>query len=210
MRHFLTAAVIAMMSVGLTATVSAQPVETAPDDTWVTVTGTVVSTTPSSFRLDYGDGIMTIEMDDFDSYGDVQGVLENDQVIVSGVVDDDLFEQRTIEASSVFVENLGTYFYANPADEEGLYAWSIPTEIVVGDLEVTGTVTAIDGREMTIAFGPHLISVDTIELSYNPLDDRGFQQIDIGDRVKVAGNIDDDLFDEPELNAEWIVNLSQS
>jgi hypothetical protein len=47
------------------------------------VSGTVVSAKPDSFRLDYGDGVITVEMDDFDFYAEGYGLLPNDQVIVT-------------------------------------------------------------------------------------------------------------------------------
>ena len=37
---------------------------------------------------------------------------------VYGRVDDDLYETTTIEASSIYDQDLGTYFYASAADEE--------------------------------------------------------------------------------------------
>lgn len=46
---------------------------------------------------------------------------------------DDLFEKKTIEAGSVYVENLRTAFYANAQDEEDPTAWTVVvTPIVVG------------------------------------------------------------------------------
>lgn len=188
-------------------TAAAQEAETAPDDTWVSISGTVTSTTPDSFRLDYGSGIITVEMDDFDFYPDGRGLMENDQVIVYGVVDDDMFEARTIEASTVYVENLGTSFYANPADEEDFASWTIVEPIVVGRMEVTGTVTSVTGREFTVDTGVRQVQVDTASMPFDPTDDTGFLQIEEGDLVKVGGEIDDSLFDERELSADWIVKL---
>lgn len=184
----------------------AQEAETAPDDSWVSVSGTVVSTTPSAFRLDHGTGLITVEMDDFDFFGEGRGLMVNDQVVVYGRVDDDLFERRTIEASSVYVESLGTHFYASALDEEDFGRWTVAVPIEVGLVEVTGTVTAVTGRELTISTGATSIQVDTNALTYDPLDDRGYQQIDIGDRVKVSGQMEGGIIDDRELEADWIIN----
>jgi uncharacterized protein YdeI (BOF family) len=182
-------------------------VETARDDTWVSVSGRVVTTTPESFKLDYGDGKITVEMDDFDFYGEANSLMSQDKVVVRGVVDDDMFERRTIEASSVYVEGLQTYFYANPADEEDFAAWSVVTPVEVGDIEFTGTVTSVTGREFTVDSGTSEVQVDTVALGYDPLDDDGYLQIETGDRVKVGGEFDAAVFDETELSADWIIEL---
>jgi len=49
--------------------------------------------------------------------------------------------------------------------------------------------------------------IDTAGLDYDPLDDEGLQQIDVGDRVSVSGEIDEALFDNTELSADSIFVL---
>ena len=88
-----------------------------PDSAWVTLSGTVTSVRDDRFRLDYGEGVITVEMDDWDWYDRDRKVLTGDEVTVSGQIDDGLYERRTIEASSVYVESLNTYFHASAADE---------------------------------------------------------------------------------------------
>lgn len=180
------------------------------DDTWISLSGTAVDVGPDSFVLDYGYNTVKVEMDDWDWFEEAGEVLEGDQVSVYGEVDDDTFEKSSIEASSVYVESLGTYFYASAADEEGIEAIDMmpQTPVVVGDTVLTGSVTSIEGREFTIDSGLQEITVDTGEMLYNPLDDKGFQQIDKGEQVTVVGEMDDDLFESRELTAESIITLS--
>ncbi|HSO22154.1 MAG TPA: hypothetical protein VLT81_04555, partial [Chondromyces sp.] len=83
-----------------------------PDDSWISLSGTVKAVTADAFTLDYGKGMITVEMDDGDRDADGYKLIEGDKVTVNGVIDDGLFETRTIEASSVYVEKLDTYFYA--------------------------------------------------------------------------------------------------
>ncbi len=47
-------------------------------------------------------------------------------------------------------------------------------------------------------------------MSYNPLDDDGYQKIDVGDRVSVTGEIDKDLFESHKLDADSFVTLSNA
>lgn len=199
--------------IGLVLQANAQDPYEQPDDTYISLSGTVTSSTPSSFVLDYGEGLVTVEMDDWDWYGDAYGILPEDEVTVYGYVDDDLFETTSIEASSVWVEDLNTYFYASGADEEGVgeikpYPY-MGTVWYDYDYTVTGTVTSVqeDIREFTIDTGTREVSVDTWQLGYNPIDDEGFLQIEEGDRVTVYGDLDLDAFDEREISAEALVKL---
>ena len=187
----------------------------AADDTWISLTGTVADAGRESFRLDYGEGLITVEMDDWDWYGEAAGVLQGERVTVSGRIDDDFLEQRTIEASTVYVKGLSRYYYASPADEEGAlvsHPVQFPVDPGVGDaswLTVTGTVAAIDGREFTLGRDTAALRVDTIAMPYNPLDDVGPQQIAVGDRVSVSGRLDLDLFESTELLATSVISLER-
>lgn len=181
-----------------------------PDETWISMSGTAVDVQPASFTLDYGEGTVLVEMDDWDWYGDTAGILDGDKVTVYGKIDDDFYETTSIEASSVYVESVGTYFYASAADEE--YAddydyWVSSAPIVVGQTVVRGTVTSVTGREFTIDAGLQTITVDTIGMPYNPMDDKGYQQIDVGDYVSVSGDMDYDFWDERELMADSVITL---
>ncbi|MDF0751998.1 NirD/YgiW/YdeI family stress tolerance protein [Marinobacter sp. 71-i] len=179
------------------------------DGSWITLSGTVTSTAAETFKLDYGGGLVTVEMDDWDWYEEDGEILSGDKVTVYGEVDDDTFENTKIEASSVYVENLGTYFFASAKDEENFNDLDVtPTVPVdVGDLTITGTVESVDGREFTIDSAAQQMKVDTTFMSYNPMDDEGYQNIDKGDFVTVTGNTEYDTFEKQELMAESVVTL---
>lgn len=180
-----------------------------PDDSWISLSGTVTSSTANSFMLDYGNGLITVEMDDWDWFAEEGAVLPGDSVTVYGEVDDELFDKTTIDADSVYVEDLGTYFYASPGDDEA------PTDVDLtptatadaGDMVLTGTVTSIEGREFTINSGALEITVDTIFMPYDPTDDEGYQQISEGDRVTVSGEVEAGTFDDRELVADTVITL---
>ena len=180
-----------------------------PDDSWISISGTVVAPTADSFMLDYGDGVVTVEMDDWDAWGDAYGLMDGDQVTVYGEVDDDLFEATTIEASSVYVEGLNTYYYASSADEEDAVTWIVTTPVTVSQTTIRGTVTDVDPAEgeFTVDTGEQELTVETEFLTYDPLDDLGYQQIDEGDRVSVTGMIDRDFFEGRVLEADVAITL---
>lgn len=180
---------------------------TKPDESWISISGTVEAVGPDAFTLDYGDATVTVEMDDGDRDADGYKLVRGDKVTVYGVIDDDLFETTSIEASSVYVENLNTYFYASSVDEEdvGFVTYWGPLE--TSRVHVQGYVTDIDGREFTVNSGHRSIRVDTKSMPFNPMDDEGYFKIELGDRVSVSGKMEDSLFDSRELRADTVVDL---
>jgi len=205
MKRQTTTALSILSGLLLAANASAQDPYEKPDGSYISLSGTVTSSTPSSFVLDYGEGLVTVEMDDWDWYGDAYGILPEDDVTVYGYVDDDLYETTTIEASSVYVEDLNTYYYASGADEESTAY--VSTTWYDYDYTVTGVVDSVNGREFTVDTGTRQMTVDTWQLGYNPLDDEGFLKIEKGDRVTVYGDLDMDVFGDREISAEAIVKL---
>lgn len=179
-----------------------------PNNTWITLSGTVEVVRPNSFALDYGDGSVTVEMDDLDRDADGYKLLKGDRVTVHGKIDDDFFESTSIEAGSVYVEKLNTYFYASALDEEDFAVW-YSTPIQLGVITVHGTVTAVRDTEFTINTGARTLTVDTNTMPYNPLDDVGYQKINSGDVVRVTGTIENKLFFDKVIKAQTAVVLVQ-
>ena len=189
-----------------------------PDDSWITIDGTVQSVTRDAFVLGYGDGEIVVEMDDADRDADAYLFQAGDKVTVTGRIDDDVFETTSIEASSVYVQSLGTYFYASSMDEEDAYAddgeWWDPHHGVavlepIGEPRtiIRGTVSSVGDDEFTIDRGTRQVTVDVGDLADNPLDDEGYQRVEIGDYVSVRGEVDYDLFEGSELEATSVVTL---
>ncbi len=183
-----------------------------PDATWITIDGTVDSVSADSFVLDYGPGVITVEMDDGDRDADAYKLMEGDKVRVSGMIDDDLFELRTIEAGSVYIESLGTYFYASSIDEEDRDVFvTYTTPVIVSDTVLQGTVSAVEDEEFVLNTGSRLVNVEVEEMPYNPLDDIGYQKIEVGDRVSVTGEMDTDFFEaEREFVARSLITLDDN
>ena len=177
------------------------------DNSWISINGEVTSVTADAFELDYGDGQITVEMDDGDRDADGYKLMMGDEVRVSGMIDDDFYDLTTIEASSVYVKNIDTYFYASAMDEEDI-GYSIISPSVT-DTVVQGTITSVDvnGEQFTLDSGLQELTVEVDELTYNPLDDDGFQQLDVGDRVSVQGSIDHDFFEGRVFEANYVTTL---
>jgi uncharacterized protein YdeI (BOF family) len=184
----------------------------ATNGEWVTVSGKVTMATGVYFILDKGSESIKVEMDDWDWYKEGYKILKGDNVIVHGRIDHDFLEKRTIEAGSVYVKSLNTYFYASSDDEEfepyaSSYYWKtkdIPEGVVV---ELTGHIDSVSGRKFILNTGTRKIKVDTSTLAYNPLDDEGFFKISKGDRVRVSGKIEENWFSKNKINASWLIIL---
>jgi uncharacterized protein YdeI (BOF family) len=177
------------------------------NNTWISISGTVKAVTPNTFTLDYGDGVVIIEMDDGDRDADAYKLLEGDKVTVNGKIDDDFYEMTKIEATSVYVEKLGTYFYASPIDEEDGFFVTMTSPIILPITIVRGTVTDVREDEFVLDTGLRRLTVEVDEMPYNPLDDEGYQKIRVGDFVKVTGEIDNELFEGHELEAASVIKL---
>jgi uncharacterized protein YdeI (BOF family) len=206
-----TAIVAAAFGLGLSLALSAGAANepdpyTKADDTWISISGTVTTVAPDSFVLDYGKGIVTVEMDDGDRDADGYKLVSGDQVTVNGRIDDDFFETTTIEAASVYVDKLGTYFYASAVDEEDTFVTGV-TPLVVGATTAQGVVTDVRDGEFTLNTGLRSLTVEVEGMAYDPLDDEGYQKIEKGDIVSVAGSMDDDFFEGRELVARSIVTI---
>ena len=196
----------------LPATTTANPyVESKPNRSWISMSGTVASTSTGRFTLDYGNGQVIVEMDDWDWFDEASLLTPGEKVTVYGRIDDNLYEHRTIEASSVYVFDRSTYYYASPDDEESYYSFYVyPHLAVLPDgswISISGTVESVDGREFVLDTGLRTVRVDTRTMGYNPLDDLGLPQIDPGDRVSVSGILDANFFEKHEILAKSILSL---
>lgn len=130
----------------------------------------------------------------------------NYSVTVHGCLDDELFEKATIEADSVFVEDIATYYHANPDDEERDFV-SMHAPVTIAETEIQGTVTGIIGDSFTLDTGKQQIQVMVDAMPYNPLDERGARQIKEGDRVSVSGFMTKEFMDTKRLMANSAVIL---
>ena len=188
-----------------------------PDESWISISGTVVDPRSETFLLEYDDCMITVEMDDWDSFGEASKLIEGDKVTVYGRIDDDLFELSKIEADSVYVENLNTYFYdSSAADEEDAFVmtdyWVAGAPVVVSAATLRGTVTDVDeaAAEFTVNTGVRQVRVETEALAYNPLDDKGFQRIDAGDYVSVVGDFNQEFIEGRVFEAASVLTLDDA
>jgi uncharacterized protein YdeI (BOF family) len=207
----------ALMVSAMALPASAQDLDDVDDESWISLSGTVGTVAPHEFTLDYGNGVIRVEMDDWRDDAEGFYVSQGDKVTVLGRFDDDLIETMSIEAASLYVEDLNTYFYANPADEEEISSpgtrfarrvIGMDDRVEPSKTTVVGTVTDVDGREFTVDAGAAELTVDTAGMAYNPLDVEGYQQVELGDRVRITGKVHAEFFDGRKLAADTVTTLS--
>lgn len=181
-----------------------------PDDTWISLSGTVESVQQDSFLLDYGLGSVIVEMDDVDRDATEYEFNTGDSVLVSGLVDNDFFEMTTIEASSVYVESVSTFFHASPTDDESITfhdpVVTVHGPIVQGDTTLQGTISAINEEddEFTLNTGVNMLTVKVDGLDSDPFDDDGYPHLTLQDVVTIRGTITADLFEGRIFEAEAV------
>ena len=169
------------------------------DGSLISLGGTVVATAPSWFRLKTGGEEITVEMDDWDWYQEGRALKLGDQVTVTGRVDKGLWEQNKIEASSVFVRNLGVSFFANGADEEEVTAALV--QVGPASTSAQGFVSNVEGQEFTVGSMTGPVRVDMSQLKTKP-------KVKAGDRVYTWGTIDVDVAEGVEMVASGLTVLS--
>ena len=174
------------------------------DGEWLTISGKVIEAGADTFRLDYGKGDVVVEMDDYDRELEGFHIKKDDQVVVTGRVDADAGERRTIEAGSVYVENIRKSFFASAADEEdALGKLRKATREGQGTL-VSGTIALTAGSSFTLDTGYQVFEVITGALGEPAFDKTGDLQLERGDRVTVYGSMDDGFSSKGVLLAAQI------
>jgi len=201
--NFLTFMAISL----LTTPAIAQNPYAKDDNSWISINGRVNTVSADEFELDYGDGEITVEMDDGDRDADGYKLLPGDEVRVSGLIDDSFFQTTTIDATSVYVKNIDTYFYASAIDDE-YYGYDVISSRTT-DTFIEGTITSmsVDDEQFTLDTGLQMLTVEVDELLSNPLDNEGYQQLEVGERVRVNGQIDYDFFQGRVFEADYVTNI---
>jgi hypothetical protein len=178
---------------------------------WMSVEGTLIDGSPSGFRVRYDGGVITVQMTGWDWY-ETYAPLDGSEVIVFGPVDERLFETGALEATSVYVDDLGTYFQR----EEGKGIADIASYVFYSDpignhVNLYGTVSGLkDGDiELELGGGAADVSVGTGPAGDNRLRETVLPKLEPGDRISVSGHLDPDFWQQRKLRADRIVIIAQ-
>lgn len=200
----------AALAMSTTATaVSAKPFPAMPDQSTITVNGTVTQIKDDEeFVLDYGTGTVTVETEDayqtlYDE-GMADRLVVGESVTVGGWIDDDVFEGREIKAHTV-VKNASGTVYSMLDMPDYVVAYTYPLE---GRISLYGTVTDIEGtEEFTMDYGTGTVEVETEGMLNNPLEAGAVNPLLVGESVYVTGWLEDGIFEDRELDAYSVSQL---
>ena len=107
------------LALSLPVAAMAQNTTPAMNGSAIQISGIVEQASDDLFVLNYGPGKIVVEMDDWDSYPEARALMDGDHVTVFGLIDHDEYEAGSIEAETVFVQELNAYFEASADDEDG-------------------------------------------------------------------------------------------
>jgi len=199
--HIMTLAVFALLS----ASAVAENPYAKENNSWISIHGEVDSVSTDQFELDYGEGNITVVMEEDDRKG--YQLKKVDEVRVSGLMDDNFYNDSVIEAGSVHIKNANTYFYAGAMDGQDV-DFTVMSPIL-RDTVIKGNIThvSLKDEEFTLDTGIQMLTVEVDEMLSNPLDNEGYLQLSVGDRVSVNGKIDNDLFEGRVFEAVSVTKI---
>lgn len=185
------------------------------DGAYVMLTGTAQNVEDDSFELRHENGVIGVEMEDWGWEQDLSNyIVDGEQIVVSGTIDDDWFSDREIEANNVYVDDDSMYYYvydvypaySNTA-EESKNRTASTTDYEEGTYVTSrGTVQEVSAESFTMASNGQNMKVYVSKLSYDPLDGAGLSR---GDRVFVSGEIDEGFFNDNEIEADVVVMTNE-
>jgi uncharacterized protein YdeI (BOF family) len=195
-----------MLLFATTASAGDHPLNYA-DNAVMVLSGTVTGTNDEGFVLDYGSGTISVDMDAFDDHRLKADKLDGQRVTVLGEVDDDFFERTELEAMSISIDNHYTHLHATSGAHTVVHSWSVPEQISKDSIELRGTVAKVGKDSFQMKVGARMIEVDVDDLGYDPMDELGWQKIDVGDVVRVVGEMDARLFKDRVLDADRVTTV---
>ncbi len=189
---------------------AASPLDSYKDDANLMIAGTVSDLTDDEFLLNADGKMVRVEFEDWDLDADanLKNYLKNgDQVVVSGTVDKDLFEETELEADNIYFRSNYNYYYV--VDTNPAYSYDYNNYMEDGSYVSTrGKITKISGEEVTINANGMDMVVDTASLENQSIGEDGLN-LKVGDRIYAYGQIDKNLFDSRELSADAIIKINQ-
>lgn len=197
---------IMLAAMGFAFPSTAQERVTAHDESEISLSGKVSGIEQNSFMLDYGAGRVRVDLEDGLEWfpPGTPGLTIGEPVTVNGVIDDDMFDTREIEATSIYRQSQQTFLYSDASNQRFLPAPET-RPVDTSWVNLSGTVTGVSGRAFVLDTGVREFRINTDTVTQNPV-----ARLRPGTRVSVSGQVNgDDIFDHPEIAATQVVVLAQ-
>ncbi len=181
----------------------------ASDEARLRLEGTVQAVQADAFVLDYSYGTILVEMDDADRFDEASLIKEGDVVAVAGRMDADLFEERKLEASSVYSYTTDEFFHASADDEETRYTFfegrqPLPNGTRVG---AYGHIRHIEPTFFIMTMKHREILVNVSQLIKSTENRDGPPALQPGQDVMVIGTLSTSSSDHQRLQAEEVAKV---
>ncbi len=160
-----------------------------------------------SFVMASNFGEIIVEVDDYDKDREIEWLRQGDRVVVFGRMDKDLFEKRSIEASTVYVQNLMLYVFVSDKDEEMNMLGDLFGADEKDPIHLQGIVMQKSNSGFLLKTSYGVILVDVSQIHKIAPYEQGLKSIDVGDRLYVEGYVDDSFFSESKIMAKNIAKV---
>ncbi len=180
--------------------------------TWISLTGTVTEVDSKFITMDYGEGELIVDTDTLQLDQTAFENLNDATVTVTGMLNQQLLTEGRMRASSLYLENVGTAFVAanTMAHESDMLISAAGLDLDKSEVTLIGNVTTLSDDAFQFGAGDAALTVEVDDLRDNPLDKDGYLVLKHGDRVKVTASIEDDFFEDYEIDADTIVRLQKA
>lgn len=195
-------ALLAAPAAGQTPDVAPErPLATATEGERISLSGSVRAVDDDEFTLDTGRDAIEVDLDDFADV-DVGRLRPGDRVTVTGRVDDGLFSDRELDATSIHLVRLGATLAATGGRPDRPLTGT-EGRMAADDewVSITGRIENRSGDSLVLRSGGLRILVDADDAD-------GADAVNVGDRVRVSGRMEDgDLFERREIDAAKVTPL---
>ncbi|MBI1178953.1 MAG: NirD/YgiW/YdeI family stress tolerance protein [Alphaproteobacteria bacterium] len=206
-----------MLLLGAAPALAAKPLQ-KPDESWVSLTGTIKAVAGDTFVLDYGPHSVVVDMDK-GRLNHGRWMKPGQTVNVYGVIDKGFFNKPEIDATRVYSYDRNAYYYGGlhqvtvkasslePTRLSPPIQLPAPTAKNGSNVSVAGLVTRLGDDDFYLSTSAGSYDVKVGKLADNPLDDKGARKVRPGDYVYVTGPVDDGFFVAHEIKARNLVTL---
>ncbi len=186
----------------------AEDVKDATAGEWISLAGKVRSASADHLSLSYGPDAVRVELEEIESWPEDE-VKAGDRVTVSGRVDNDFYEGKTVNAAAVHVASLDRTFHGASEDQRTYHDFLASQFAEDGDwVTLSGRIGKFLENGLTLETGIVDVNVDTDQIDEPINDDKGDVRLALNDRVLVTGRVEkSDLFDAKEIEAHAIVAM---
>ena len=199
---------IGIAAAGLLASLGvALAADQSSDADWVSLTGAVAGSESKQFVIRDGAYAASVQMKDWVWYNSRSKLPDGEVVTVYGKMAEAADGTATVQASSIYVHDRNTFYFAEDSNKEvGYTLYAHVADFDDGKrVNVAGLVISKEGRDMAIDTGSDVIAIDTRSVIDDKFDNARFEMVEPGDVIAVSGFLDGRFLDQRHIEARTIL-----